>query len=129
MMTFHPFVLALLVFMAFPVLAQTSKSLEQLRQEEVLRRAIDTIDEADAKLNMFIKKRESDCQRAVGYPPFCGCITKSLPIAWNFSDYVSITTQSKEENGYSKLQSDMRLAYDKVAPIRDACVRTINAKH
>lgn len=118
----------LLLLVASVAAAQSSKSIEQLRKEEELRRAIATIDDVDAKLNTMIRKREADCEMAVGYKPFCSCIMKALPVAWSFSDYVAITTRSKEENSYSKMDKELRLAYDKVVPIRDSCVRAINAK-
>jgi len=72
--------------------------------------------------------READCAKAVGYPPFCNCILKDLPVAWTFNNYVEITTKTKVQNGYSQLSADDKVAYDKVAPIRDACVKKINAK-
>ena len=62
------------------------------------------------------------------YAPICGCVVEELPIAWSFSDYIAITTQTKEETGYAKLKPDMKAAYDKVGPIRDRCVAKINGK-
>jgi hypothetical protein len=120
--------LLLLYLLVSSAIAQPSKSIEQLRKEEDFRRATAALDDLDSKLNTIIKKRTSDCEMAVGYKPFCNCILKDLPVAWSFNDYVSIATRSKEENGYSKMDKELRSAYDKVIPIRDFCVKTINAK-
>jgi hypothetical protein len=103
-----------------------ARSLEQLEQEEKLRRAIDVVDDVQAKLEIFIRQREADCQKAIGHQPFCNCLMKGLPIAWSFSDYIAITTRSKEDNGYSKMKIETRLAYDKVGPIRNLCVKILH---
>ena len=108
--------------------AQPAKSLEQLQREEDFRRATEALGNLDAKLNVLVKQREADCEKAFGYRPFCGCLMNELPIAWSFSEFVAITTRSKEENGHLKMDKDLRGAYDKVAPIRDACVKAINLK-
>lgn len=117
-----------LIVLSTAASAQPSKSLEQLRREEQLNKAIVALDDFDSKLNILVKNREMECTMAVGYAPFCGCVLEELPIAWGFGDYVAITTRSKEDNGYSKLNKDMRSAYDKVAAIRDRCVARINAR-
>lgn len=109
--------------------ALQSKSLDQLQREELLDNAIVTLNEFDAKIDKVIKKRGVDCAKAVGIKPLCDCLMTDMPIAWSFNDYVAITTKAKEENGYSKMDKEYRAAYDMVAPIRDRCVRQINAKH
>jgi hypothetical protein len=103
-----------------------ARSPEQLEHEEKPRRAIDVVDDAQAKLDIFIRQRETDCQKAIGHQPFCNCLMKGLPIAWSFSDYIAITTRSKEDNGYSKMKIETRLAYDKVGPIRNLCVKILH---
>jgi hypothetical protein len=103
-----------------------ARSLEQLGQDEKLRRAIDAVDDVQAKLEIFIRQREADCQKAIGHQPFCNCLMKGLPIAWSFSDYIAITTRSMEDNGYSKMKIETRLAYDKVGPIRNLCVKILH---
>jgi hypothetical protein len=50
----------------------------------------------------------------------------ALPIAWSFTDYISITTRTKEQNGYANLDGEYRSAYDKVAGIRDQCVAKLS---
>ena len=106
---------------------QTSKTLEELNREEEFRRAAAAIDDLDAKFTVLIKQREADCEKAVGYRPFCGCLMKELPIAWTFADYVAITTRSKVDNGYAAMKKDLQPEYDKVGPIRNACVNAINS--
>jgi hypothetical protein len=109
-------------------LAQPVKSLEQLAKEEQLNKTIATLSDLDAKIDRMTKKRDGDCTRAVGYPPLCECLSKNLPFIWSFSEYVAITTETKETNGYTKMDMQMREAYDKVAMVRDTCVRQINVK-
>jgi len=122
------FIITTIMTLPLVVFAQSTKPIEQLRREEDLRRAIEVIDEIDSRLNTLVKKREADCEMAIGYKPFCACILKELPVAWSFTDYIFITTRTKEENGYSKLDKEHKLAYEKVGGIRDMCVKTINAK-
>ena len=109
--------------------AQSTKSLEQIENDEKVKRAIEPINDAESKLHATIRRREVDCKRAIGFAPFCDCVMKDLPIAWTFSEYVMITTRSKDENGYTKMGKDLQRAYDEVAPIRDRCVKAINVKH
>ena len=111
------------------VQAEEEMSLKQIEQIENIEKVVQDIDKLDMSLNELIKQRETHCAKAIGYKPFCGCILKDLPVAWSFSDYIAITTKSKEENQYSKMSKEYQTAYDKVAPIRDMCVRAINKKH
>jgi len=108
--------------------AQSTKSLEQIENDEKLKRAIEPINDAESKLHAMLRRREVDCARAIGFAPFCDCVMKDLPIAWNFSEYVMITTRSKDENGYTTMGKDLQRAYDNVAPIRDRCVKAINVE-
>lgn len=109
-------------------LAQDTRSLEEVQGQEQTEKLLDTLNKLEAQMNTMTKQREVDCTKAVGYAPFCNCIMEDLPVAWTFSDYISITTRTQDENGYSKLDAEHKSAYDKVAPIRDKCVRLINSK-
>jgi hypothetical protein len=109
-------------------LAQDAPTLKQLETMEQIEQLGDTVKELKSIFEFAMRRRASDCTRAIGYEPFCSCILKDLPVAWTFSDYVAITTRTKEENGYEKLDGQQRVAYDKVAAIRDRCVRMINSK-
>ena len=102
------------------------KTLEQLEQEKILNQSISVIDQYEAKIDLLIKTREISCTQAIGYKPFCTCIMEKLPIAWSFNNYIAITTQSKEANGYNKMNAELKEAYDKVPKIRDKCVQEIN---
>ena len=104
------------------------KTLEQLEQEEILNQSINVIDQYEVKMDLFIKTRELNCTQAIGYKPFCDCIMKELPIAWSFNHYIAITTRSKEDNSYSKMNEELKMAYDAVPIIRDKCVHEINKK-
>lgn len=118
----------ILSFYTVHVFAQEkSHALEQ--QIEQTQKAIDALDELGVQLNKVIHAREAECNKAIGYAPFCSCILKDLPVAWSFAQYVAITTKSKEENGYGKLSKEEKTAYDLVTRIRDRCVAKINAKH
>jgi hypothetical protein len=119
-------VLALATVGALAQDAPTLKQLETMEQRE--KKLDDMLKELKSNFESAMRRRASDCARAIGYAPFCSCILKDLPVAWTFSDYVAITTRTKEENGYEKLDAQGRAAYDKVAAIRDSCVRMINSK-
>lgn len=109
-------------------LAQEGMTLQQIEQKEAQVRLTEVLDKARTLLNQMDRQWKTDCAKAVGYEPFCSCISKDLPSAWSFSEYVAITTKSKEENQYKKLDEQHRKAYDKVSSVRDKCVGAINKK-
>jgi hypothetical protein len=111
-----------------PALAQEGMTLQQIEQKEGQEKLSELLDEAETLLNRMDRQWKNDCAKAVGYEPFCSCISKDIPSAWSFSDYVAITTKSKEENQYNKLDAQHRKAYDIVFSVRDKCVSAINKK-
>ena len=123
--TMHKYIIIYLLIISFPSVAQ-EKTLDQLEQEKLLNQSVSVIDQFQAKVDLYIKTREINCTKAIGYKPFCTCIMEKLPMAWSFSDYITITTQSKEANGYNKMNAELKEAYDKVPKIRDECVQEIN---
>jgi hypothetical protein len=117
---------ALAVILMSQSVAQEQPTLKQLDAVEQVDSAMDIAERLKASFEVAMRRRASDCGKAIGFAPFCDCILKELPIAWTFADYVAITTRSREENGYDKLDANHRAAYEMVAPIRDKCVRQIN---
>ena len=109
-------------------LAQEGMTIQQIEQKEGREKVTELLSEANSLLTRMERQWKTDCAKAVGYELFCSCIIKDLPSAWSFSDYVAITTKTKEENQYNKLDEQLRKAYDKVIPIRDKCVSAINKK-
>jgi hypothetical protein len=114
---------------SMPAFSQEIKSIEQLQQEESINKGIDASNNLLNIINTMSRERQAECMEAIGYSPFCNCIDKELPIAFSFTGYISITTHTKEENGYNQLDEEMKLAYDKVPGIRDKCVKLINDIH
>ena len=112
-------IFAVLATVAFPA---SSQSLKELETKESFDQIFDLLNQAETALNTSSRLRQLDCIKAVGSPPLCKCLDSKLAVAWSFSDYVSIVTRTKEENGYDRLEPDMRAAYDNVATARDACV-------
>lgn len=98
------------------------QSLEKISQVERIDNAMDALNQLSATFDTMSRTRQTDCLKAFGNASFCSCIGDKLAVAWSFSDYIAITTRNKEINGYDKLESDLKVAYDKVAPIRDGCV-------
>jgi hypothetical protein len=127
-MLMRPMVAIAFLFLTYPSIAQDAKPLDQLRKQEQKEHLLNKLDDLDAVLERLSRKRETDCAKAIGYKPFCECVLRDLPVAWTFLDYVAITTGTKEENGYVKMDKEYQSAYEKGAPIRDKCVRAINAK-
>mgnify|MGYP001594446949 CR=1 FL=1 len=121
-------VVLMVVGLASIASAEEPKTLKRLQQEDQFQKVTDSFNKASTALDALVKSRQSDCIKAIGYTPFCDCILKDLPVAWEFADYIAITTRSKEQNGYDKLDAEYRAAYDKVSPIRDKCVQRINKK-
>lgn len=109
-------------------LAQESMTIQQIEQKEGREKVSELLNSMEQLLTRMDRQWKSDCAKAVGYEPFCSCISKNIPSAWSFSDYVAITTKSKEENQYNKMDDQHRKAYDMVLPVRDKCVRAINKK-
>ena len=58
----------------------------------------------------------------------CACLNARLPAGWRFSDYVSITTKSREENGYQNMPPVYQKAYDTVILTKEICVNKSNKK-
>ncbi len=109
-------------------LAQEGMTLQEIEKKEGYEKVIESLDRLTTLYDQMDRKMKTDCAKAVGYEPFCSCISTSLPSAWSFSDYVAITIKSKEQNQYNKLDAQHRKAYDTVSSVRDKCVRAINKK-
>ena len=119
--------LSTLAFLPTFTLAQTP-SLEQLHKLEKMDQTLRVLEDYQRDVDAHIKRRRSDCAKAIGYAPFCDCINDGIPWVWSFGDYVAITTQNKETNQYAKMDTEMQRAYDKVGAVRDACVRKLNRR-
>jgi hypothetical protein len=102
----------------------SAQSLEEIQRREQAEAAVRKLDELTAQMDEMTRTRELDCLKAFGRKPFCHCINEKLPVVLSFSEYVSITTRSKEANGYEKLSPDLREAYDRVTSIRNHCVES-----
>jgi hypothetical protein len=129
-MQFRSALFSLLISTPFCVsaFAQTVKTLEQLQFEDRITKANDVLNAFDKKVDVAMEDRENDCVKAFGSMSFCDCVNKDMPWVFSFNDYISITTKSKEENGYSFMKADMKSAYDKVPAIRNQCVAKVATK-
>ena len=115
---------AALTLSIIPVLvAAQTLPLKDLEKIEQYQRAIDASNKLEALVDESSRKRTLACMRAFGHTAMCKCLSDNLPYVFSFSDYVAITTQTKEQNGYAKLDKQTRAAYDNVGPVRDRCVR------
>jgi hypothetical protein len=112
----------LLILTLVPAAVASGQSLEQINQVERIDKAMDALNQLSATFDTMSRTRRTDCLKAFGSEAFCSCIGDKLAVAWSFSDYIAITTRAKEANGYDKLESELKVAYDKVGPIRDECV-------
>lgn len=128
-------VAVLLSLVASLAFAQASPSLEQLKKEGELnskieqnQKAIDAADNLMKIVETMGRARNLACMKAFGQPKFCTCLSDNLPVIFNFTHYVAITTQTKEENSYSTMHVNDRKAYDMVGPIRDKCVASMNQR-
>ena len=121
-------IVGLILIASGNVYASKEKSIEQIQQEENVNSALRAIKNLDDSIDTLIDDKRADCEKAIGYSPFCSCILESLPIGWTFSNYVAITTKTKDENGFKEMDKELQEAYEKVIPIRDKCVIQINSK-
>ena len=97
--------------------------LKDLEKVERYQQAFDFSNKLGALVDEASRKRTLACTQAFGHALMCKCLSDNLPYALSFSDYVAITTQTKEQNGYAKLDKQTKGAYDAVGPVRDKCVR------
>lgn len=97
--------------------------LADLEKLDQYQRAIDASRKLEALADEQSRARSLACMKAFGHSVLCKCLGDSLPFGFSFNDYVAITTQTKEQNGYAKLDKDLQKAYNAVGPIRDKCVR------
>ena len=110
--------------------AQTPKSQNPPSAETL--EAIDKMDQAMRKLDTIATdlkwKVEQDkllCLKAFGYPPFCECISSSLPMGIAFQGYAYVLTSSKEELKYDTLKKADKQVVDATYATRDKCVNQI----
>ena len=115
-----------LAMYAVTAYAGKSPTIDDLEQMQKFDEMVDAVEQLESQLDRLTKQRRAKCIRAFGHEEFCSCILKELPVAFDFSNYIAITTKSKEENGYMKLDDEYKKAYDKVRPIRDKCVTELN---
>lgn len=124
--------LALIAFLTVGVGAQPIQQLEQRdhidSQVEQSEKTLRMLDGLQAMVEQGSRKFSSACLRAFGAARFCSCVTENRPATFSFADYIAITTRSRDENGYAKLDAGMKAAYDKVAVVRDSCVAGNNPR-
>lgn len=99
-----------------------AQSLEQLDQLSHIDKALDLLDQLQARVDQQVHATKYSCLKVFGNDAFCGCISSNLPIVFSFADYVAIVTQTKENNGYASLNTDTKKAYDSVPAVREKCV-------
>src|SRR6185312_9263077 len=99
-----------------------AQSLEQLDQRAHADRAIDLLNQLQAQVDEQAHATNYECLKAFGNGAFCSCLSSNLPVAFSFADYIAVVTKSKESNGYAKLDTDTKRAYDAVPSVREKCV-------
>jgi hypothetical protein len=118
-----PLFAAFLMWLMSATAGAATNSLDDLEKLDRYQRAIDASNKLEAMVDENARKRTLACMKAFGHAPMCQCLSDNLPYAFTLTDYIAITTQTKEQNGYAKLDKDMKAAYDRVASVRDKCVR------
>jgi hypothetical protein len=101
----------------------TQSELEAQQKADQLDKAMRAADRLMALANDIAAEKRAACMRAVGAAKFCGCLSIQLPVELTFPMYVQVTTGTKEENEYSKLNAKSKKMYDAVPAVRDRCVR------
>jgi hypothetical protein len=113
--------IALILFLAV-IPSAHSQSLEQQDLLSHAQKALDLLNQMQAISDEQAHATKYSCLKAFGNETFCGCISENLPMVFSFSDYITIVTKSKVENGYAQLNADSRKAYDTVPAVREKCV-------
>jgi len=116
------FMALLLVVCSSGFAQQKPPQLSDLEKLEQYQRAVDATNRLEALVEEQSARRSLACMRAFGHAAMCKCLSDKLPFAFSFGDYVAITTLTKAQNGFDKLDKSMQKAYDSVAGVRDKCV-------
>ncbi|MBB5358056.1 hypothetical protein HDE76_001262 [Rhodanobacter sp. ANJX3] len=103
-----------------------AQSLDQVDQLAHAHKALDLLNQLQAISDEQAHATEFSCLKAFGNEAFCKCLSSNLPMRISFADYISIVTQSKEQNGYDELSDDVRKAYDMVPAVREQCVSRVS---
>jgi hypothetical protein len=111
---------AVLLLLAANAFGQT---LDQLNKQDQLDRAMSAIERLETLVKERAARTSTACMKAIGAKTFCSCIADNLPVRFDFSEYVAITTRSKEDNRYASLDPETRKGYDLVPAVREQCVK------
>lgn len=114
---------ASLMWLMSTAVAAPPSSLSDLEKIDQYQRVIDATNKLEAILDVKVRTTTLACMRAFGHLSMCKCLADKLPVAISFNDYIAVTTRTKEENGYAKLDKETKAAYDRAALARDTCVR------
>jgi hypothetical protein len=115
-------VAALAMFLLCASSASIAQSLDQVDQLAHANKALDLLHQLQVMSDEQAHATEFSCLKAFGNDAFCKCLSSNLPMQISFTDYVSIVTQSKQQNGYDQLSDDVKKAYDMVPAVREKCV-------
>ena len=96
--------------------------IERLRQQQAIEEALESLNRLEVLTDSISKTKHLKCMMAVGSQPFCDCLRDQLPVGASFENYISITTQSKDELGYAKLDQEWKGVVDTTLKVRESCV-------
>jgi hypothetical protein len=97
-------------------------SLDELEMEFLLEQASQAFEKNDLSIEQISADFKFRCLRAVGDPVLCDCLVKRRPYILRFEQYVTISSSTRAELGYSALSDNGKSFVDKVYRVRDECV-------
>lgn len=105
-----------------PTIQQLEAGQKTRQQIEQINHAMKSLDNLAAMAQAIAEKKATECQKAFGHEAFCKCLGDNIPFDYTLADYVTVTTHTKADNGYSGLPLKMRTAYDLALAAREKCV-------
>ena len=105
----------------------TIEQIEQAEKEiEELQKTLELIDALRNTAEAVQRNRYTDCLQSFGHVNFCRCISDKLVLVLDFTDYIAITTSTKEELGHESLSESDKQLVDGALAVREKCVKSIH---
>ncbi len=100
------------------------QSLEEINQNEAKEEIFNASNDIEKLVTRTSEKKYRNCLKAFGHNDFCQCLAHKTPVSINFYQYVIITTNDKEELGYSVVNEETKGLIDNALKARKICVDT-----
>lgn len=66
--------------------------------------------------------KKDHCMKAVARDKFCDCVSKNLPAAVSFEEYVHTLITPREALGYQAMTAEQKQSVDATVAVREKCI-------